>query len=517
MKWNDLSMPERAEYIRLGVKSGITNIDSIRKIYNEYAEEGPKPKAYARATSELPEYSGTYSDSQGNKSAQANFIYVDEGGRPILTKDLDSYELTKTKWKPSIKSTGQTMLDDADAEIVRQAQIDQYVSQFTPLNFLGAAASGMNFLSPSQQFGAIVDWAQGEKGYWEGIGGNNSGFFTDKFAEEHPYWALAGNIAGDAALGLAGLDVIELASKPRLTLPKSIKPIKNFDRLSWEDSDIVGSMSDDFFFEDTPMTYIQNAKNRLKPINFKKYSDSDYSKFISDLNTKTVGLPRTYMQEIQRVLEEHIDMFRSDFYKNRLKAAFQENLGLEEVSDELVEKYIDKFIKQQKDILRNTEFRMINREDEIKNIGFYDPFTKRIYINSNSIPVSEVEFNSMLKHEFGHSVYDKATMIDNIKDNNVKVFNDLNNNFTKAALEEFKKNPKLEEYLRNPDEIRQRIIEVLDDAYRNGYSTPEEIFDKSEILKSTELNKMFKKNALLKAIESTGMLSIAGMLVTDDE
>lgn len=40
MEWSKLSMPERAEYIRLGVKSGITNLDSIRKIYNEYASGG---------------------------------------------------------------------------------------------------------------------------------------------------------------------------------------------------------------------------------------------------------------------------------------------------------------------------------------------------------------------------------------------------------------------------------------------------------------------------------------------
>lgn len=52
MEWSKLSMPERAEYIRLGVKSGITNIDSIRQIYNEYAEGGnihPDELALSRA------------------------------------------------------------------------------------------------------------------------------------------------------------------------------------------------------------------------------------------------------------------------------------------------------------------------------------------------------------------------------------------------------------------------------------------------------------------------------------
>lgn len=213
MSWNDLSMSERADYIRLGVMNGITSLDNIRNIYNEYKNGGPKPKAYARAVSELPKYSGMYTDSNGNKSTKANFVYVDEGGKPIPTKALDSYELTRTKWKSSLKSTGQTMLEDADTEMTRKAKADQYASQFTPLNLLGAAVNGINFLSPSQQYGAIVDWAQGDRGYWEGIGSTNSGFFTDKFAEKHPYWTIVGNMVGDAALGLAGLDALEIATK----------------------------------------------------------------------------------------------------------------------------------------------------------------------------------------------------------------------------------------------------------------------------------------------------------------
>lgn len=38
--WNDLSMAERAKYIQLGVQSGITNLSTIRNIYNSFAEGG---------------------------------------------------------------------------------------------------------------------------------------------------------------------------------------------------------------------------------------------------------------------------------------------------------------------------------------------------------------------------------------------------------------------------------------------------------------------------------------------
>jgi hypothetical protein len=38
--WNKLSMKDRAEYIKLGVASGITSLDEIRNIYNKYAKGG---------------------------------------------------------------------------------------------------------------------------------------------------------------------------------------------------------------------------------------------------------------------------------------------------------------------------------------------------------------------------------------------------------------------------------------------------------------------------------------------
>lgn len=38
--WNKLSMNDRAKYIQLGAANGITSLDTIRKVYNKYAEGG---------------------------------------------------------------------------------------------------------------------------------------------------------------------------------------------------------------------------------------------------------------------------------------------------------------------------------------------------------------------------------------------------------------------------------------------------------------------------------------------
>lgn len=40
MKWNDLSMADRASYIKLGLDNGITDLKVIRDAYNKYADGG---------------------------------------------------------------------------------------------------------------------------------------------------------------------------------------------------------------------------------------------------------------------------------------------------------------------------------------------------------------------------------------------------------------------------------------------------------------------------------------------
>lgn len=40
MSWNDLSMADRAKYIKLGVLNNITDLNIIRNTYNSYAKRG---------------------------------------------------------------------------------------------------------------------------------------------------------------------------------------------------------------------------------------------------------------------------------------------------------------------------------------------------------------------------------------------------------------------------------------------------------------------------------------------
>lgn len=63
MSWNDLSMADRAMYIKLGVDNGIINLSDIREVYNKYDEGGHKFRL-------IGEHSGTnYGEFSGKEEA----------------------------------------------------------------------------------------------------------------------------------------------------------------------------------------------------------------------------------------------------------------------------------------------------------------------------------------------------------------------------------------------------------------------------------------------------------------
>lgn len=364
MKWNDLSMAERARIIALGVQSGITNLNDIRNIYNSFAEGGQYSAGKmvntlyesAAEVESLGEPEHHYDFTQSEEWANAHGYYPDERGHrdDRVKKPAHPTHPSKGKWNgpnefqltdlgmedpnyimfgmadgdqdpqailtykgaivlPEItvtpkgnyihnsydnlnirlkgitatpnnkfggggkknyriarlNSSGKPVIDYSTPAFNSEEEMDSYIknnnlqqvfveelpelvvkhpdliakekaqeanwtaedkeryariransgwsdsSKITAENVikaeqrarnisqgavLGQLASGLNVLSPSQQFGAIVDWAQGEKGYWEGIGGGNSGFFTDEYAKEHPIVSTIGNMIADGTV-----------------------------------------------------------------------------------------------------------------------------------------------------------------------------------------------------------------------------------------------------------------------------------------------------------------------------
>lgn len=72
MSWNDLSMTDRAAYIKLMVQNGIYNLNSIRAIYNSFSEGGPIKAT--RATPTLKKKSWETDEEYENRISSYNNV-----------------------------------------------------------------------------------------------------------------------------------------------------------------------------------------------------------------------------------------------------------------------------------------------------------------------------------------------------------------------------------------------------------------------------------------------------------
>lgn len=123
MSWNDLSMKDKASYIRMGVENGITDLDTIREVYNKFAEGGPVKKSnyyYADSDTTDPNFTdltpigeGVYKNKFGkvvydttkvtppekDKSINDYLKNASEWDREMFDPDMF---ITENKWKSKI-------------------------------------------------------------------------------------------------------------------------------------------------------------------------------------------------------------------------------------------------------------------------------------------------------------------------------------------------------------------------------------------------------------------------------
>ena len=69
MNWSDLSMKDRASYIKLGIENGITDLGTIREVYNKFAKGGPL-KSYTDFANRLSKAWGNQDISKDNYDYQ---------------------------------------------------------------------------------------------------------------------------------------------------------------------------------------------------------------------------------------------------------------------------------------------------------------------------------------------------------------------------------------------------------------------------------------------------------------
>lgn len=225
-KWNELSMADRAKYIKLGVQNGITDIKSISDAYNVYADGGNKSNSNRERIASIiasnPMFAGVDIDT-----ALANYEDTVRERNAMMLPEVEivGHKTKRTSAPSDLKiPTKENMfieqmmpdalswqferdrqLADTSPEVLKtrrklsEADAITNAQTFTGANVMRDIVTPIsNLYMPSQWIGAAFDAVQGERGFWEGLGRGNSGFVPDKFAEEHPYWSMGANILGDA-------------------------------------------------------------------------------------------------------------------------------------------------------------------------------------------------------------------------------------------------------------------------------------------------------------------------------
>lgn len=210
MSWNKLSMRDRAAYIKLGINNGITDLNTIREIYNKFEEGGTIDKGDSKDTIKYePDITVSDADSYiGTRLIERSpGVYYDTISGKIL-HDYDKMpHATVTSYRNS--STGNTLSDITNNLQRAYAKGIPSGTMKAGIDEVNAVSGGIfNALSPSQLYGATMRGLgvyDSDKSFAENFVFGNNGVVTDNFAENHPYWSMAANgIADAAALGLTG-------------------------------------------------------------------------------------------------------------------------------------------------------------------------------------------------------------------------------------------------------------------------------------------------------------------------
>lgn len=183
MSWNDLSMSDRASYIKLGINNGITDLNTIREVYNKFEEGGPHER---------------------NQKALGGNLFADEDDNTPLKYDLfKTVEVSPEQQAERLISLGNGVYKDKVSDILL------YKEDEMP----GATIVGHKKEEPANNF----DWAELATSMIPIYGT----YKEVKNLVQNPSW---GN-AGWAALSLAS-ELPMLKGLKGLKATKAIKTLK---------------------------------------------------------------------------------------------------------------------------------------------------------------------------------------------------------------------------------------------------------------------------------------------------
>lgn len=103
MSWNDLSMKDRASYIKLGIENGITDLDTIRGIYNKFAMGGDTRNEELKGSDKTLPHLDLYVDSTTGESYAVDGNTGKIVGRDAATGLSEATVTAKRTWLNKFK------------------------------------------------------------------------------------------------------------------------------------------------------------------------------------------------------------------------------------------------------------------------------------------------------------------------------------------------------------------------------------------------------------------------------
>ena len=133
MTWNDLSMAEKAQVMKLAVEGGVYDLDAIREGYNEFAKGGrihikPENRGKFTALKERTGHSATWFKQHGTPAQRkmATFALNAKKWKHGDGGELDVYDKPQTFAGRIVEATG------ASPSMVRGADVASSIAQVTP-------------------------------------------------------------------------------------------------------------------------------------------------------------------------------------------------------------------------------------------------------------------------------------------------------------------------------------------------------------------------------------------------
>lgn len=207
-----------------------------------------------------------------DEGGNLNFIDADNRRSNILlhTEDGNLYDSTGNNYT-------QSYLDEEHIPIIKGTMprnTRQYYDPNTTLEFINAAIAPISNFSPSNIVGSIREARDYNTFMNSFMNQDNTGFFTRKYAKEHPYISVLGNIGGDILTGVA--------------LNKGYNTLKNN----------INSRINNRLFNEAMNNMANISDNRLDRIYNRLYNTGDY-------------------EDLQQLRDKHFEVKASNPLMNR--------------------------------------------------------------------------------------------------------------------------------------------------------------------------------------------------------